>query len=145
MGRPEKERNPSKELKFDRVCKYVIPGDPIGHLRNREANTRVIDGYHLQKTMYRNHLEQQHNEQPLFDGPLHLDIYFYFAYPRKQLFSTWHTEQPLLSNLMIFIEKAAHEVLFGNVGKVCSATINKQYEDKARTEITISQIKKGKG
>lgn len=126
---------------------YVVMGDPIPLARARHGNGKVWDAQKHKKFLVASLLDAQHNDGPLFSGPLHLDIIFFLpmAASRPKLFDSrrhaFHIAKPDLSNLVKFIEDVATGILYRDDSCISSFNCQKRYDDKPRTELTITEMK----
>ena len=126
--------------------RYVIIGEPIPLLRARHGNRRTWDSQKQQKLIYGINLKSQHDEQPLFQGPIHLDIIFFMEPPqsrrRHTLEHQLHIFRPDLSNLIKFVEDVASGILYADDCIIASISARKCYSESARTEFEIKELKK---
>src|SRR5580692_9444004 len=125
--------------------RYIIEGNPIPSPRLRMGNTRMWETQRQNKWEYSGKLRLQHNDEPLFKGPLILDINFYFSPPKtspkreEQLKGSYHTIKPDLNNLVKFIEDTALGVLFSDDYTIAEIKSKKLYDKTPRTEIIITE------
>ena len=56
---------------------YVLPGEPECVSHQRFQMNKVHETQRQQKVMHEITLTSQHNDDPPFDAPLHIDIKFY--------------------------------------------------------------------
>ena len=98
-----------------RSMKYVILGDPIPLYRARfsSISNRMFDSQKEIKLVTGITLVNQHDNQPVFDGPIYLDIQFFFLTPlrKPKLNKQWHVYRPDLSNLIKFYEDIATTII----------------------------------
>jgi Holliday junction resolvase RusA-like endonuclease len=123
---------------------YVIPGEPIALARPRFSlsSKRV---YNHQRGSMNNaaiFLQSQHNTSKLYEGPLHLDVTFFFPYPKhfsrkKREESEFKESKPDLSNLVKFVEDIATGILYHDDAIISSISAKKVYAIEPRTEFTI--------
>src|SRR5215510_9239451 len=99
--------------------KYVILGDPSPLARSRLGNGRLWESQKELKRKWGIMLAHGHNGNPLFTGPLHLDVVFYFEIPkslpekkRKELNETLHYARPHSANLIKFISDIGIDILY---------------------------------
>lgn len=130
---------------------YILNCDPLPLARPRlgkhkkmynvQQEYRLVNGIHLQK---------QHNDAPLFEGPLHLDITFYLKMPhlseRKKdaLENTFHYFKPDLSNLLKFVEDLANKIIYNDDAQISSIATRKLYARHPHTIFSISNLNKEK-
>lgn len=125
---------------------YVVLGDPTPLARGRFVNRRVWDSQKQEKLIFGLNLKNLHGNKPLFTGPLHLELNFFFPIPRskqkKNLAGTYHFFRPDLDNLIKFAADCANGVLFKDDAIIASIKSCKLYDlDKPRTEIIIIPLK----
>ncbi len=130
----------------ERSARFIIPGDPVALARARYGNGKVYDCQKEIKSKYAIILSNQHNDYPFFQGPLHLDITFYFSIPKTsikhadKLRFTPRACKPDLSNLVKFIEDVAIGILYRDDAVISVINCKKIYDNPARTEFIISEI-----
>lgn len=91
------------------------------------------------------HLQSQHNTMKKFEGPIHLDVTFFFEYPSsmaksKRLMGSFKHTKSDLSNLIKFVEDIAIGVLYDDDSIIASISAKKVYDSKSRTEFTITLL-----
>ena len=88
---------------------------------------------------------QQHNNEPLLDGPLHLEVTFYMPIPKfkaKKIQSgQYHHIIPDLDNLTKWICDICNEVVYKDDAIISSINAKKIYDKNARTEFFFTQLK----
>lgn len=126
---------------------YIIPGSPIALARPRFAHRKIYDSQKNVKLFAGLQLVQQHGNDPLFEGPLHLDVTFYMNMPSKgtppakcKKQGTYHTYRPDLSNLLKFYEDICVGVLFKDDSLIASVSCRKIYDKEPRTEFTLRNL-----
>ena len=136
----------SESISNARTARFVIPGDPVPMARARYGNGKVYDCQKQIKSKYSIILANIHDNLPYFQGPLQLDIIFYFAIPRT---SIKHTDKlrytprfckPDLSNLVKLIEDVAIGILYKDDATICVINAKKLYDNPPRTEFIITEI-----
>ena len=139
--------------------KYIIPGDPVPLLRARYAHgQRPWDSQKQIKASTAIQIATQHGERPVYNGPLELNITFFFAIPsiplkgckpdrlktivfkRDKMVGQPHIFKPDLSNLIKFIEDIAEKIIYGNDCTIASIVARKVYAYEPRTEFTITEM-----
>ena len=121
--------------------KYVIPGAPVPLMRPRfTAGQRPWDAQKKIKASAAIVIASQHRGRAFFDGPVSLDITFYFSTSRGNLVGKHHYYKPDLSNLIKFVEDVAEAILYGNDCIIASIIAKKLYDYEARTEFIITQL-----
>jgi Holliday junction resolvase RusA-like endonuclease len=95
-------------------------------------------------------LAEQHAYRPFFEGPLHFDVCFYFPFPQivsrakiPLLRGKPHICRPDLSNLLKFVEDIGTGILYSDDCLISSITAKKCYDDKPRTEFSVTQVQSG--
>lgn len=126
---------------------FVIPGDPTPLARPRFYNRRIYDSQKNIKLVAALHVQSQQNNDPLLEGPIHLDITFYIKTPesiskkrRELLFGKPHSFKPDLSNLVKFYEDICAGVVYHDDCIIASITAKKIYDAIPRTEFTLRSI-----
>ena len=126
-----------------RVARYCIDGDPIALARPRFGDGRVYDRQKQLKLIVGISLQSQHDEAPIFDGPLSLNIAFYLpilSAKKFKLNTKPHTQTPDLSNLIKFYEDMMTSIVYKDDKTIACIVARKFYSTNPRTEIIISQI-----
>lgn len=130
---------------------YILKGDPIPLARARHAYTHVYDSQKKEKLIGSIHIKKQHNQEPLFTGPLSLNITFYVPMPtswsgkkKMELEETPVHVKPDLSNYIKFVEDIANGIIYTDDSLIASITSQKLYSYEPRTEFIISEIAHGK-
>ncbi len=125
--------------------KYVIPGNPIPLARARMGKTRMWDSQKQAKLNCALILINQHNDRPLYEGPIALNISFFigipFAQKKKNMHGKPHVFKPDLDNLLKFYcDVMSKGVLLKDDCNIAYITCKKVYDDKPRTEFIICRI-----
>lgn len=129
---------------------YCIEGNPIPLARGRIGHgaRRIYDSQRDLKIITGINLQNQHGDQPIYHGPLHLDITFYLKMPklsmRKSLMvaNTYHPHKPDISNLIKWVEDVANTIIYHDDAQIASITSRKIYNENPRTEFTIIPLLK---
>jgi len=122
---------------------YIVDGDPIPLKRPRLSTGVVFDSQKKQKLITGISLSNQHNDQPLFDGPLSVDIVFYMKTPIKKykdLIGKYHTNRTDLDNLVKYILDAANTILYADDALIAEINAKKVYDARPRTEFFIKKL-----
>lgn len=128
--------------------KYIIPHPPIPWARaGVNSTTKVFfDRQKPYKRLYQYFLRSQHMNVPLIDCPVKLVVTFFMELPttpklrklrEKQYY---HYLRPDLSNLIKFLEDAAHGIIFADDCIIAHIDAKKVYKGEARTEFEIIKI-----
>lgn len=130
--------------------KYIIHGNPIPLARIRfNQNGRCWDSQKSMKLVCGISLSGQHDNQPLYEGPLHLDVSFFFPIPnskwmKKNAFiGKPFTQKPDLDNLLKWICDISNGILFKDDVQIVSISAKKLYgaDQDGRTEFELREIK----
>lgn len=122
---------------------YVLYGNPVAWARPAPARNHMWDTQKQLKFQYGINLKQQHDDEPLLDGPLHLEIKFYFHIPRtshkkvRQLPGDYHIFTPDLSNLIKLIEDVGSGILYKDDALIASMRAAKLYDETPRIEFSL--------
>jgi len=124
---------------------YIIPGDPIPLARARYGNRRVWDSQKETKLISSISLNRQHDTNPLFTGPLHMDLIFFIELPhnRRKPYKNqfdYHYYKPDLDNLIKYCCDISNKILYDDDCVVASITAKKIYDYEPRTQITIREL-----
>ncbi len=130
---------------------YVIHGDPIPLARARFGkNKRIYDSQKHLKIVWGVNLSRLHGDDPLFQGPLFMEVTFYMKiaesksyYHRKKLQNKWHVCRPDASNLLKWIEDIGTGIIYHDDCLIAKVLVEKCYDDGngPRTEFTISNLR----
>lgn len=127
---------------------YKIPGEPVPLSRPR-ANLSSRRFYNSQQNVMLSasiYLQSQHNVHKFYEGPLHLEVVFYFPYPKsfpkyKREELTYKETRCDLDNLIKFVCDISQGVLFHDDAIIASISAKKVYDKDPRTEFTIQSAK----
>jgi len=89
------------------------------------------------------YLSQQHNDEPLFTNPIHIDVTFYMPIPKSlkhREHSIYHSTTPSLESLYKFFLDAIKDILIKDERLICSLVIKKVYDKEPRTELNITEV-----
>jgi Holliday junction resolvase RusA-like endonuclease len=122
--------------------KYTIPGRPIPLQRPRfnPNGKRPWDPQKSIKKQIGTILAAQNKLRLLYEGPLELEVTFYFPAPIKSMYGKWYKARPDTSNLIKLVEDAAQGILFTDDCLICSIVARKLYADYGRTEFTLREL-----
>ena len=116
---------------------YVLNGDPVPLARGRfsDKTKRIYDSQKTLKLLNGIALRSQHDDQPMYTGPLHLIVTFFIGIPKnsKRLYYH-HTFKPDLDNLIKWICDISNSVLYHDDCTIAKITATKLYDTNARTE-----------
>jgi len=121
---------------------YCIEINPIPWQRARCRGKQFWDNQVKDKVSYGLIMQQQHGKEPLFKGPLRLDIVFYIRSPkaRSKHASLWHTTWPDFDNFLKFICDAMNKVIIVDDKYICSGSFDCKYDPNPRTELTLTEL-----
>jgi Holliday junction resolvase RusA-like endonuclease len=131
---------------FSGAFKYVIQGDPVPWARAVPAGRRMWDSQKEKKLFIGLHLRRLHEDLPIFNEALHMDVMFYLSIPesRKKHIKEGDpvTSVPDLSNCIKFIEDTSNKILFRDDAIICSTFNGKYYSKDPRTELILTPYSK---
>lgn len=126
---------------------YRVLGVPIPLQRPRINKNRMYDPQTQEKASFAFQVKAQHTHNGLFEGPLRLDILFYFpvaTYFSKRksehILTCHHEKKPDLSNLIKFVEDALNNVIYKDDAQICIISAQKLYSEVPRVDFTISRL-----
>lgn len=131
-----------------RSMTFVIEDIPIALRRTRMSGTHCWDSQKQEKMIIGIALTQQLKSQPLFTGPLQIDITFHFPIKgrvskeyREKKTGSPHMNKPDIDNLIkMYLDCASNGILFRDDCLVASVNARKIY-GPAKTEIIITEMK----
>lgn len=129
--------------------KYVISGEPIPKLSVRFNKLgRAYNSQDIIMKRCKLELIKQHKKQPLFNSPLHLELYFFMPMPnywtqikKERMVGEPHIARPDYSNLLKLIEDCGTGTIYTDDKLIYSITGTKTYDWFPRTEFTLTEIK----
>jgi Holliday junction resolvase RusA-like endonuclease len=124
---------------------YCIPGDPVPLARHRHSGKKAWDSQRQLKFAIGLQLLKQHNNEPFFKGPLHLEVFFFCEIPssrrkKEQLHHKPHYYKPDSSNLLKLVEDCANNIIFKDDAAIFSTYIQKVYSNEPKTIFTVYQL-----
>lgn len=122
---------------------YCIKIVPIAWQRVVRSTNRSYDAQTRDRVSFGLYLAQQHNDEPFFDKPIHLDATFYMPIPmqpKDRSKSIYHSAAPHLDNLYRFLLDAIKDIVIANDRVICSLSLKKVYDKEPRTEIRIIEV-----
>jgi Holliday junction resolvase RusA-like endonuclease len=126
-----------------RSKKYCIKMAPMAWQRVVRSTSRFYDTHVKDKVSFGLYLSQQHNEEPLFDKPINLDVTFYMPFPKTlkdKAHSIYHSTPPYLDCLSKFFLDALKDIIIIDSKIICSLSIKKVYDKQPRTEWIITEV-----
>lgn len=124
-----------------RSASYVISGDPVPLQRHRHKNDRVWDPQKEIKLVIGINLRNQHNDRPLFNGPLIMNVVFYMPIPKHKLkthVGLPHQSKPDVDNLLKMVFDVANGIIYHDDSQICEVTARKIYDKVSRTEFVVA-------
>lgn len=131
---------------------YVIPNNPISLKRPRYSSItkKMYNSQRGEMLVMSIGLQSQHDDEPLFEGPLHMDIVFYMPIPQSKskkeqeaLQGQYHISRCDLDNMIKFYCDLGNSVLYHDDSQIVSISAKKIYDKVPRVEFSISPIKSG--
>lgn len=120
---------------------YRININPIPWQRIARSGGRIYNTDTKDRVSFVLYLTQQHNEEPFFNKPVHLDVIFYMPFTKSHNKSAaYHSNAPAISNLYRFLLDAMKDVLISDDRVICSLSLKKVYDNEPRTELTITEV-----
>jgi Holliday junction resolvase RusA-like endonuclease len=121
---------------------YNIPGDPCPLARARFSSRHVYDSQSELKTYLRISLENQHGEDELFTGPLHMFATFFMGIPKsaKDIEGKPHYYRPDLDNLVKLVCDISNGIIFKDDSCISKMTIEKVYSYEPHTEFCFHRM-----
>jgi len=93
-----------------------------------------------EKLSFSLHLENQHNEDPVFAQAVEIQAVFYMPIPKKSVSSLRHATSPDLEDLNKFLLEQLRGVVIKEPRLICSLSTKKVYDKDPRTEIVITEV-----
>lgn len=131
---------------------YVIPGNPISLKRPRfsSATKRMYNSQRNEMLVLSIGLQSQHDNEPLHEGPLHMDVTFYMPIPasmtkknQEKLIMQPNHSRPDLDNLIKLVADISNGIIYKDDAAIASISAKKVYDINPRTEFSIQSIKTG--
>jgi len=123
---------------------YCIKVKPIAWQRAARNSNRYFDAQAKDKLAHGLYLINQHGDEPLFEGPIRLQVIFFMAIPKtlqNRQHSVYHSKSPDLDNLIKFLLDAMTDVIIADDRIICSLDAIKVYDVMPRTEFIITEVK----
>jgi Holliday junction resolvase RusA-like endonuclease len=110
------------------------------------SKNHFFDTQKNEKLAYGLSIIRDHNDEPLFEGPLSLDVTFFMTIPklkRKRGLTCYHATTPDLDNLckLLLDSITQTSVVWTDDKQVSQILAIKRYDAKPRVEFTISELK----
>ncbi len=125
---------------------YILPGIPIPLQRHQHGQGNTWDAQKQKKVKTGISISALHGSRARYEGPLHLDIKFYFPIPQRGLRSkslesrSYHFFKPDISNCIKYIEDVCSKLLFDDDCLISSVYSEKLYDHTPRTEFFFIEL-----
>jgi len=129
-----------------RTKTYVIKGLPQALVHRRTDDVIAWGTTKQVRLLTSIELQRQHDDEPLFEGPLSLDVMFFFPLPLtarskcKARPGDQHLMPPSLFTLVHFLEAVTHGIIYDCESTIAHVSCKKTYDPEARTEFTLTEI-----
>jgi Holliday junction resolvase RusA-like endonuclease len=104
---------------------------------------RSYDNQARDKVAFGLYLSQQHNDEPFYEKPIHLEVTFYMPIPKpinERKLTHHHSAKPYLDNLYKSFLEAIKNILIVDDRVICSLSMKKVYDKEPRTEVIITEV-----
>ena len=121
---------------------YRIDITPVAWHRVVRNSHRSYDATTRNKVSFELYLAQQHNEEKLFDKPVHLDVIFYMTLSKslQERKAIAHSTIPSLDSLCRFLLESLEGAVILDDRLICSLSAKKVYDKEPRTELIITEV-----
>jgi crossover junction endodeoxyribonuclease RusA len=128
-----------------RTKSYVINHRPISWKAPGRNGNNYFDKQTLLKTTYGLYIIKHHEQEPLFQGPLAIDIIYYVPIPKsinKRNSSGFSSDAPDIDNMtaLLFDSINKTNIVWHDDRQVAVVNKRKIYGKEPRIEFTISQL-----
>jgi Holliday junction resolvase RusA-like endonuclease len=146
------QRSNLTQISYPQQEHYTIEGPPVPLARPRLGRLHTYDSQKQIKYSAGIQLVQQHQGQPLFTGPLQLDVTFFMPIPERlrrqfkgqhqsnELAHHPHCIKPDIDNLIKFLLDISNKTLVLDDAQFSVINARKLYSMISRTEFTISRL-----
>lgn len=117
---------------------YCVNIIPVPWKRPARNGDRIYDSQTRDKINFGLYISQQHNDEPLFDKAIQVDIIFYM--PISKIPKKNHSIAPDIDNLCKFLLDAIKDILIIDDRIICSLSAKKVYDKEPRTELIITEM-----
>lgn len=120
---------------------FTIPGEPVSWKRGNFVNGRVVTP-RLQKAIKRligSKARLSMGPRPIVQGPVEVDLRFYFKAPAKPPTSRHVTKRPDLDNLEKLVFDALNDVVWRDDAQVWHVVKAKQYAVEPHTVVRVRE------
>lgn len=137
---------PQKERQKMRMKSYLIETTPMSWSRAGHNGRYFYDKQRHEKTVYGLWINKCHGDEPMFTGPLELDVTFFMPIPllNKNRYETiYHHIVPDLDNCCKFLMDAINNLdgkVWHDDKQVSVLKAKKIYDKVPRVEFTITEL-----
>lgn len=141
---------------MDFFVRVFIPGLPIAQPRQRHTkegrnytpSQHPVQGFKAAVA----YAVKQAYQGPLWDGPVSLELQFWFPRPKSKQWKTramlsyWHTTKPDIDNLAKSVKDALTNVLWHDDAQVCALEVHKRVcgsQDAPGVWLLVRQLEEG--
>lgn len=120
---------------------YRINLAPIPWQRVVRREKFYHDSYNRYIVSFELYLDQQHDDEPFFTTPIHIEATFYMPFPlNKTTNILFHSNPPSIDNLYKFLLKTMKGIVITDERIICSLSLKKVYDKEPRTELVITEV-----
>lgn len=134
---------------------FTIYGDPHAQKRHKHFKRGKFTGTYDPSSRDKAEfllMVQKHRPQRPIEGPVRLDVAFYFSRPKahygtgrnanvlKHWAPEYHTSRPDQDNLMKFCMDALNGIFWKDDSYIAQGSFVKKYSESPRVEITINEL-----
>jgi len=132
-----------------RSGEYTLSGEPVPSQRARHSKTshHVYNPQRALQFILSSHLQEQHKDNPFFEGPLEMTITWYMTIPQSMsqkkkdaLNKKYHFIKPDVDNLERLLLNACTGVLFKDDCQIARIVKEKVYDFEPRTVFIITEL-----
>ncbi len=123
---------------------YELIGNPIAWQRTgvKFSTRKIYDKQSNDKLLVGIAIQNQHANEPLFYGPLSVDMIFYFALPKtKRNPPRYYSNKPDIDNCFKFYNDVLNKLVWYDDCQIAAITATKEYTDgEPRVVITVKEL-----
>ncbi len=122
---------------------YCINMIPMAWQRIARSHSKAYSAYMRDQVAFGLYLSQQHNDEPFFENPVHLDVTFFMPLhklPKNKQDILYCITPPYLDNLYTFFVDSLKDIVIKNSHVICSMSLKKVYDKEPRTELVITEV-----
>ena len=122
---------------------YRINISPIAWQTVVRNSSRSYDNNAKDRISFGLYLNQQHNEEPFFANPVHVEATFFMPIAKTlkgREDSFYHSKTPYMDNLYQFLLDAMKGVVIADERVISSLSLKKVYDKEPRTELIITEV-----